>query len=78
MTMGLLSFVQHTAFNVYTFSKDATLTVLNIVTPNLPEGKVIPKGHSGFMGEWPEYVPRMEGDSRCSCPALNAMANHGA
>ncbi|KZP28459.1 Cloroperoxidase [Athelia psychrophila] len=75
--MSFLHSVQQTAFNIYTFSKDAALTVLNIVTPSLPEGKVVPKGHPGFKGEWPEYVPSKEGDSRCSCPMLNAMANHG-
>jgi hypothetical protein len=26
---------------------------------------------------WPEYIPPKDGDSRCSCPALNVMANHG-
>ncbi|KAF7977962.1 hypothetical protein HWV62_2059 [Athelia sp. TMB] len=75
--MGFLHTVQQTALNTYIFSKDAVLAVLNIVTPSLTEGKVTPKGHPGFKGEWPEYVPSKEGDSRCSCPALNAMANHG-
>jgi len=28
-------------------------------------------------GDWPEYIAPGDGDSRCSCPALNAMANHG-
>lgn len=75
--MGFLHSVQQTALNTYIFSKDAVLAVLNIITPSLPEGKVTPKGHPGFKGEWPEYVPSKEGDSRCSCPMLNAMANHG-
>lgn len=59
------------------FSWDAVLAVLNLVTPSKPVGKVTPEGHPGFGGKWPEYVPSGEGDSRCSCPALNAMANHG-
>ncbi|KAG1732731.1 Chloroperoxidase [Suillus lakei] len=37
----------------------------------------LPKGHPGYGGHWPEYRPPKETDSRCSCPALNAMANHG-
>jgi hypothetical protein len=40
-------------------------------------GRVTPKGQPGEGGVWPEYIPPRKGDSRCSCPALNAMANHG-
>lgn len=75
--MGIVHKVTNTLLNVYIFSWDALLSLLNLVLPNKPIGKVTPKGHPGFGGEWPEYVPRKEGDSRCSCPALNAMANHG-
>jgi hypothetical protein len=49
----------------------------NFLTPNKPVGKVIPEGHPGFGGKWPEYIAPKDGDSRCSCPGLNAMANHG-
>jgi len=38
---------------------------------------VTPAGHPGEGGKWPEYIAPKEGDSRCSCPGLNAMANHG-
>ena len=41
-------------------------------------GHVTPKGQPGEGGVWPEYRPPLQGDSRCSCPALNAMANHGS
>jgi hypothetical protein len=75
--MGLIHKVGNTVLNIYIFSWDTLLTLLNLILPNKPVGKVTPKGHPGFGGEWPEYVPRKEGDSRCSCPALNAMANHG-
>jgi hypothetical protein len=75
--MGIVHSVTNALLNVYIFSWDAVLSVANVVLPNKPVGKVTPKGHPGFAGEWPEYVPRKEGDSRCSCPALNAMANHG-
>ncbi|TFY73972.1 heme-thiolate peroxidase [Hericium alpestre] len=40
-------------------------------------GKLIPPGHPGFRGRWPEFMPPGKDDSRCSCSALNAMANHG-
>jgi hypothetical protein len=58
-------------------SWDLSLTLINLVIPNRAVGKVTPEGHPGFGGNWPEYIPPKEGDSRCSCPALNAMANHG-
>lgn len=60
------------------FAWDASLTLKNILTLKKSVGKVVPKGHPGFDGKWPEYIAPKEGDSRCSCPALNALANHGA
>ncbi|KAG6337016.1 hypothetical protein ID866_2076 [Astraeus odoratus] len=59
------------------FSWDVVLAVLNLVRFKRPVGKVTPEGHPGYGGYWPEYRAPQEGDSRCSCPALNAMANHG-
>jgi len=59
------------------FTWDTTLALLNLVRFNRPVGRVTPEGHPGYGGYWPEYRPPQEGDSRCSCPALNAMANHG-
>jgi len=59
------------------FTWDFGLMLYNLVTPNLKEGHVTPQGHPGAGGKWPEYIPPQDGDSRCSCPALNAMANHG-
>jgi len=59
------------------FSWDIVLTLYNLVTPNLAQGTVVPAGHPGAGGKWPEYVQPKDGDSRSACPALNAMANHG-
>ncbi|KAG2017415.1 hypothetical protein CC2G_006925 [Coprinopsis cinerea AmutBmut pab1-1] len=56
---------------------DAGCTMGNLVWPNRKPGSVTPAGCPGAGGKWPEFVPPKEGDSRCSCPALNAMANHG-
>ncbi|KAI0315282.1 Cloroperoxidase [Amylostereum chailletii] len=56
---------------------DLSLGLINTLTPKLKEGAVIPPGHPGAGGKWPEYIPPQPGDSRCSCPALNALANHG-
>jgi hypothetical protein len=75
--MGIVHSIANAFLNVYIFSWDSLLTLFNMVLPKKSVGKITPKGHPGFGGKWPEYVPRKEGDSRCSCPALNAMANHG-
>jgi len=63
--------------NVYLLIWDISLTFFNLVTPNRKIGHVVPEGHPGAGGKWPEFVPPKEGDSRSACPALNAMANHG-
>ncbi|KAJ6530870.1 Chloroperoxidase [Mycena vulgaris] len=75
--MGLVGKVGKLFQTVYIFGGDALLTVINLVTPNLKVGTVVPHGSPGAGGKWPEYVPPKEGDSRCCCPALNALANHG-
>ena len=59
------------------FTWDFGLFLLNLVTPNRKVDHVTPQGHPGVDGKWPEFIPAKEGDSRCCCPALNAMANHG-
>lgn len=59
------------------FIVDTALTLCNVVAPKRPEHAVTPQGFPGAGGLWPTYEPAREGDSRCSCPALNAMANHG-
>jgi len=56
---------------------DFSLFLINVLTLKRRVGRVTPKGHPGEGGIWPEYVPPRQGDSRCSCPGLNAMANHG-
>ncbi|OBZ76314.1 putative sterigmatocystin biosynthesis peroxidase stcC [Grifola frondosa] len=56
---------------------DVALTLVNLVLPKKPANKVVPPGHAGAGGLWPQYVPPAEGDSRCACPMLNALANHG-
>ncbi|KAF5390368.1 hypothetical protein D9757_005287 [Collybiopsis confluens] len=63
--------------DAYIFTWDFFLALFNAVTPNLKEGHVVPEGHPGAGGKWPEYVPPGEGDSRSACPMLNALANHG-
>ena len=56
---------------------DFSLALVNLITFKRKVGRVTPKGQPGEGGVWPEYSPPRKGDSRCSCPALNAMANHG-
>jgi len=75
--MGLLDPVNRLFSSIYIYSWDTFLLFGNLILPNKPAGRIVPEGHPGFEGKWPEHIPAKEGDSRCSCPALNAMANHG-
>ncbi len=75
---GLYSSVLGLLTNGAVFVWDFGLFISNIVRPNLPAQGVVPHGCAGARGIWPQFVPPQDGDSRCSCPALNAMANHGA
>jgi len=72
-----MSFIFKAFHNIALFSWDLSTAIVNLIIPPKSEGKVTPEGHPGFGGKWPDFVLPKEGDSRCSCPALNAMANHG-
>jgi hypothetical protein len=74
---GTYSRLFEAAFYVGFMSWDFSLAIINLFTFKRKIGRVTPKGKPGEGGVWPEYIPPREGDSRCSCPALNAMANHG-
>lgn len=76
-SVGVFSAIANFFTSLYILSWDTVLVIGNIILPNRPAGLIVPDGHPGFRGQWPEYVPAKEGDSRCSCPALNALANHG-
>ncbi|KAI0298373.1 Cloroperoxidase [Multifurca ochricompacta] len=56
---------------------DFSLAIVNTFTFKRKIGSVTPKGSPGEGGVWPKYTPPSEGDSRCSCPGLNTLANHG-
>jgi len=75
--MGFFSGVSNTVVDAGIMSWDVLLTLLNLMRRKRQVGDVTPAGHPGYGGQWPEFRPPKEGDSRCSCPALNAMANHG-
>jgi len=75
--MGPFSAIANLFTSIYLFSWDGLLVFGNLILPNKSAGLIVPEGHPGFGGKWPEYTPAKEGDSRCSCPALNALANHG-
>ncbi len=74
---GALSKVFDGTFFLGLMGWDFSLFLVNVITFKRKVGRVTPKGQPGEGGVWPEYIPPQEGDSRCSCPALNAMANHG-
>ncbi|KAJ7481266.1 Chloroperoxidase [Mycena galericulata] len=63
--------------NIYIFTYDFFLTLVNLITPKRHIGNVTPHGIPGAGGKWPEFIPPKEGDKRSPCPALNALANHG-
>ncbi|TEB32740.1 Cloroperoxidase [Coprinellus micaceus] len=69
--------IQRAIFMTKVMAWDAGCTLLNLVSPSRRAGSVTPQGHPGAQGIWPEFIPPTDSDSRCSCPALNAMANHG-
>lgn len=75
---GLLGSLKSLLISIGAFLWDFLLAIFNLVTPSHPSNHVVPQGYAGANGLWPKYVPAAAGDSRCSCPALNAMANHGA
>lgn len=75
--MGLLGKIGGAIINLGVIAFDNGLFVLNLLTPKLKEGQVVPRGAPGHHLSWPAYVPPTEGDSRSACPMLNAMANHG-
>ncbi|KAI9438157.1 Cloroperoxidase [Lactarius indigo] len=74
---GTVSILFEALFSVGLLTWDLSLAFVNLFTFKRKIGSVTPKGHPGEGGVWPEYIPPRSGDSRCSCPALNAMANHG-
>jgi len=49
----------------------------NLVFPKKPAGMIVSDSYPGYGGKWPEFIPTKEGDIRCACPAINALANHG-
>ncbi|KAF8639210.1 hypothetical protein AX17_001695 [Amanita inopinata Kibby_2008] len=63
--------------NGFVFAWDLLLALINLLLPKRKVGHVVPEGHPGAGGKWPEYIAPKEGDSRCACPALNALSNHG-
>lgn len=75
--MGIFGKVAGGLVDLSVMAWDAVIALMNLVTPKLKEGEVVPRGVTGHRGSWPEYTPPKEGDSRSACPMLNAMANHG-
>lgn len=55
---------------------DNILFLLNLLTPKLKPGQVVPAGAPGHNLTWPAYLAPGPGDSRSACPMLNALANH--
>jgi hypothetical protein len=75
--MAIFKAIIRPFLNIVVLSWDFSLFILNILTPSLKPGHVIPPHAAGHNLTWPEYVAPKDGDSRSACPMLNAMANHG-
>lgn len=75
--MGVLGKVGEGMVDLSVMAWDSVIALMNLLSPRLAEGEVVPRGAPGHRGSWPEFVPPKEGDSRSACPMLNAMANHG-
>lgn len=75
--MAILDTISNAFYDTGVMTWDVFLALGNIMRFSRPVGKVTPEGHPGYGGHWPEHRLPREGDSRCSCPAINAMANHG-
>lgn len=75
--MGLMHTIAAQIINLSVMIWDFWICLLNIVTPSLKPGHVVPAHAAGHNLTWPAYVAPTEGDSRSACPMLNALANHG-
>jgi hypothetical protein len=74
---GIYSKLYHAIYMLGWICWDLSLALVNLLTFKRKVGRVTPKGLPGEGGVWPEYIPPREGYSRCACPGLNTMANHG-
>ena len=75
--MDIMNKIGNTVVDLLVIIWDNVLFLMNLVTPKMREGRVVPKGAPGHNLTWPDYIPPKDGDSRSACPMLNAMANHG-
>lgn len=75
--MGILNKIASLIVSGFVLVWDFGLFILNIITPSLKPGHVVPRHAVGHDLTWPPYMPPGEGDSRSACPMINAMANHG-
>lgn len=75
--MGIVQKITKPFYDIFILVWDFNLFLLNLVLPAHKPGRVVPAGAPGHNGNWPEYIPPKNGDSRSACPMLNAMANHG-
>lgn len=75
--MGIAAKLGGTVVDLSVIAWDNVIFLMNLVTPKLKPGEVVPAGAPGHHGVWPEYVAPKDGDSRSACPMINAMANHG-
>ena len=76
--VGLYGAIKQFSTSAGVFGWDFLLALFNAIAPSHSPHRVVPQGYAGASGQWPKYYPPGPDDSRCSCPALNTLANHGA
>ena len=60
--MSILNKLTDLYWNAVVLAWDNSLFALNLVTPKLQPGHVVPVGGAGAGQKWPEYVPPKEGE----------------
>ncbi|KAL5401363.1 hypothetical protein PMIN06_011849 [Paraphaeosphaeria minitans] len=74
--MGLVRKISKPFVLLFVLAWDLGLFLLNVIIPKRKDGHVVPVEAPGHARNWPAYEPPGPGDSRSSCPMLNALANH--
>ncbi|KAH6983925.1 Chloroperoxidase [Ilyonectria destructans] len=72
-----ITFIPFLLFIIGLHTRDLIYSIANLFFPSRRVGSVVPPGHPGHRGVWPQYIAPTPGiESRSPCPGLNSLANH--
>ncbi|KAL5584245.1 hypothetical protein FOVSG1_013634 [Fusarium oxysporum f. sp. vasinfectum] len=72
-----ITFISFLFFIISLHTRDLIYSTANLFRPSRRVGRVVPLGHAGHRGVWPQYIAPTSGiESRSPCPGLNSLANH--